>query len=466
MTVYVDDMYQYPIGEFIHPTTKRVMKMSHMIGDTDNELHAMADAIGLARKWYQGDHYDVSMSLRRKAIANGAVAITLRELAHMSMERRAMARKPSAKKKTGKQIEGMLAALKFIEPAAKDIGQINQTHCMLSGNWVAAFDGLIMLAAKIDTDIVAFPNTKRLIATLSRCDEAVQITQLDNNRLGIKSGKFSAFVPCIEGGLIAFTPPDPPQGVFNESVVNALKTVGIIAKENAPRMVQASVLLRANSAVATDGVTAFECWHGLPMPSVVLPKLFVTELIKIGKKPTMAGCSATTFTVYFEDESFIRTQLYTEPYPDVDRVLNITASPYPLPPELWAALAKLDAMKGDNHTVYFNGAGSKLQTESDDNVGAVYDFEHPIPNAIMFNMDSLRRFEPFAKSVDWACGEGGKMAAFFGENFRGVLMQRIDRINEQTTAYTPQQIEHAVSQLPGAQPYAAGNQGLDDEIPF
>ena len=82
MTVYVDDMYKYPMGQFGR------MKMSHMIADTDEELHAMADRIGLARKWYQGDHYDVSLALRGKAIAAGAVAITLRELAQRSLEAR------------------------------------------------------------------------------------------------------------------------------------------------------------------------------------------------------------------------------------------------------------------------------------------------------------------------------------------------------------------------------------------
>lgn len=75
MTVFVDDMFRYPMGEF------RRMKMSHMLADTDEELHAMADRIGLARRWFQGDHYDVSMSLRAQAIRAGAVPITLREMA-------------------------------------------------------------------------------------------------------------------------------------------------------------------------------------------------------------------------------------------------------------------------------------------------------------------------------------------------------------------------------------------------
>lgn len=80
--VFVDDMYRYPMGKF------RRMKMSHMIADTEEELHAMAKRVGVARRWYQGDHYDVSMSMRTEALALGAVPITLRQLSCMAALRR------------------------------------------------------------------------------------------------------------------------------------------------------------------------------------------------------------------------------------------------------------------------------------------------------------------------------------------------------------------------------------------
>lgn len=82
MTVYVDDMFKYPMGEF------RRMKMSHMMADTDDELHAMAQRIGLKREWFQGDHYDVSITVRQKAVAAGAVEITLREMAQFAKMKR------------------------------------------------------------------------------------------------------------------------------------------------------------------------------------------------------------------------------------------------------------------------------------------------------------------------------------------------------------------------------------------
>lgn len=85
MTVYVDDMYRYPMGQF------RRMKMSHMIADTPDELHTMADKIGVARRWYQSDHYDIAISKRALAIEHGAVAVTLKQLACMSaLQKRGM----------------------------------------------------------------------------------------------------------------------------------------------------------------------------------------------------------------------------------------------------------------------------------------------------------------------------------------------------------------------------------------
>lgn len=85
MTVYVDDM-KASFKPKHRPGHTYVM--SHMIGTDDAELHAMAQACGVARKWYQGDHYDVTQAVRAKAIRKGAVAISRRDLSAMAMLRR------------------------------------------------------------------------------------------------------------------------------------------------------------------------------------------------------------------------------------------------------------------------------------------------------------------------------------------------------------------------------------------
>ena len=74
MTVYVDDM----------ETEFRGMRMCHMIGSDEAELHSMAERIGMRREWFQrGDHYDVPQHRKAQAVAAGAVEITRRQAALM-----------------------------------------------------------------------------------------------------------------------------------------------------------------------------------------------------------------------------------------------------------------------------------------------------------------------------------------------------------------------------------------------
>jgi hypothetical protein len=77
MTVYVDTM-KAPYGRMI---------MCHMIADTTEELHVMADKIGINRKWFQAQslghtlsHYDICQSKRHLALKFGAVEIDRKQL--------------------------------------------------------------------------------------------------------------------------------------------------------------------------------------------------------------------------------------------------------------------------------------------------------------------------------------------------------------------------------------------------
>lgn len=49
----------------------------HMVADTPEELHAFAQILGLKRAWFQSKsvypHYDVTISVRAKALRMGAV---------------------------------------------------------------------------------------------------------------------------------------------------------------------------------------------------------------------------------------------------------------------------------------------------------------------------------------------------------------------------------------------------------
>jgi hypothetical protein len=59
----------------------RDRKWCHMVSDVSHdELHAMAEALGIPRRGFQGDHYDLPEEYRERAIALGATAVSSREL--------------------------------------------------------------------------------------------------------------------------------------------------------------------------------------------------------------------------------------------------------------------------------------------------------------------------------------------------------------------------------------------------
>ena len=70
MTVYVDDAV----------TLWRGRRWAHLMADTLDELHAMAERLGVPRRAFQdkrsGAHYDLTEELRGQALRLGAVAIS------------------------------------------------------------------------------------------------------------------------------------------------------------------------------------------------------------------------------------------------------------------------------------------------------------------------------------------------------------------------------------------------------
>lgn len=73
MTVYVDAP-RHPLGQMI---------MCHMAADSLDELHAMAERLGLRRHFQDQPgrpHYDICKKNRARAIAAGAVEVSSRTL--------------------------------------------------------------------------------------------------------------------------------------------------------------------------------------------------------------------------------------------------------------------------------------------------------------------------------------------------------------------------------------------------
>ena len=72
MSVYVDPLFDHGGS-----ATFRLRRSCHMYADTLEELHAMAEQIGMKRAWFQNKtklpHYDLVPSRRVKAVRLGAI---------------------------------------------------------------------------------------------------------------------------------------------------------------------------------------------------------------------------------------------------------------------------------------------------------------------------------------------------------------------------------------------------------
>lgn len=84
MSVYVDSERNHFRG----------MVMSHMVADTLDELHAMAERLGLKRAWFQESrngtpHYDICQSKRALAVSLGAIEIDRRKMVELIRRGRA-----------------------------------------------------------------------------------------------------------------------------------------------------------------------------------------------------------------------------------------------------------------------------------------------------------------------------------------------------------------------------------------
>jgi hypothetical protein len=87
VTVYVDEFRRWG------PTKLAIFRAgsSHLTADTLDELHALAQRIGLRREWFQDHrlhpHYDLTKARRAAALLAGAVFVSAKEQAEKRLAR-------------------------------------------------------------------------------------------------------------------------------------------------------------------------------------------------------------------------------------------------------------------------------------------------------------------------------------------------------------------------------------------
>src|SRR5216683_1418653 len=242
-----------------------------------------------------------------------------------------MARKPKSKIESN----SLLAALSFCKIVTKSEGPINLQHILLKDHWAIASNGILSCGHKIIEDINCAPNADSIVNALSKCDEQISITQLDN-KLSIKSGKFKVAIPCIDPTLLYVSIPDPSCAPLTNAFKEAVEAVGVLASETAQSIICASILISGASVIATDRHVILEYWHGNDLPiGIALPKSFAVAISKCNKNCIGFGFSNNSVTIHFDDESWLKSQIFLEPWPDIKSILDRKANYWPIPTEFY-----------------------------------------------------------------------------------------------------------------------------------
>lgn len=318
----------------------------------------------------------------------------------------------------------LLSALEFVSVAQFNEGQPYQTHCLMTGNRILASDGIVTAGIAIDDDLVACPHTMQLAAALGRCSEGYSITQLDNARLQIKSGSFKAFVPCIDPTSAFQNQPDPPIAVIDDRLKYGLATVAECCDEKSDKIHLNSVCINAVTVIGTNGIIMLEYWHGIDMPiGLTIPAVTCKVLNKVSKPFAKFGFSKNSVTFYYQDESWIKSQVYSGAYPieSIHRIFKTESKQELLPEGFYDALHKIEPFVSESDAIYFDV--DMLRTHQHDDEGATVELSG-IANVkkAAYNIKFLKAMKPHVKTVDFYCESKGSMAYFYGDNIRGVFM--------------------------------------------
>jgi hypothetical protein len=313
----------------------------------------------------------------------------------------------------------LIDALKFVLPAQKRIGPVQYQHCAISGGWIAATNEFLTIGTKIDVDIIGCPQTQQFLSALEKTKEELNITQLSEFSISVKSGNFKALIPCISlRDFYCLNGPDEPTIEVNNNIKEALDSIVGLAVENSKFAYTQGVCLTDKVAISTNRCTLMEYWHGLSLPREFL--IHRTAAIAVGKTAKVLkaiGYSNSSITFHFEDESFIKSQLYCEKFPSYDKLFVKSYNDAILvPEEFFKAVDMIKDFTEKNGAIFLKN--DSMASNSLEDHASTY-LMQGLTADMSFNTKFLKLVQhAFIK----ACFDPSTDAVYFyGNNIRGVL---------------------------------------------
>lgn len=292
------------------------------------------------------------------------------------------------------------------------------THFRIENGKVRSFNGTLALCSPLPFDIDCTPKAEPLVKAISLCEETIQLSMTDGGKLRVQSGGFRAFIETVEGATPHVEPAGDVVQFDGETLIKAFEALLPFIGDDASRPWTNGILLRGQSAFATNNVSLVEYWLGTETPIVVnIPREAVREVLRVKEAPTHAQVDRNSITFHFSDERWIRSQLFETEWPDLSKILNKPSNPVPVPESLFAAIDVLTPFVDKIGRIYLhNGI---LRTHSDPDLGATYDAPD-ISFDGLYQIKILNLLRGVATKADFTLYP--EPALFFGDRLRGALL--------------------------------------------
>lgn len=312
----------------------------------------------------------------------------------------------------------MLDSLRFVQGAvAKKDFVPALTHFRIHGGTIRGFNGMLGLCCPIDLDLDCSPKALQFVKAVQTCKDTIQLHMTPAGRLSVKSGKFKALVDCIQDSFPEVSP-EGQELQLDGGLLKVLKLLAPFIADDASRPWARGILLRGQSAFATNNIVLIERWLGYTFPvEINIPKSAVTELIRIGEEPESLQVTENSVTFHFAGKRWLRTQTYSTQWPDLSRILDRPAAPQPIPDGLWDAAVDLLPFVDELGRLFL--APGQVTTGHGDGAGAAIDVPG-IQAEGCFNAQQVILLKGVAKTLDLGGYPGP--CAFFGDQIRGALI--------------------------------------------
>lgn len=313
----------------------------------------------------------------------------------------------------------MLSELKFVQGAVAKKELIpTLTHFRIEGGTVRSFNGTLALCSPINLDIDCTPKAEPFVKAIQNCKETVTMSMTPAGRLSIKSGSFKAFIECVEEETPHVVPDGKEFDIDGDAVLKALKTISPFIGDDASRPWSNGVLLKGESAFATNNVSVIEYWVGSTFPIVCnVPKVAIKEMLRINEPPLRAQVNDHSISFHYSDGRWIRTALLDIAWPDLGKILDVPCSAEPIDERIYEALDTIKPFVDKLERVYIQGGN--IATTLIEGEGASFDIPD-FPHEGVYQLRILNLLKGVATSIDFTSYP--KPCIFYGERLRGAII--------------------------------------------